>query len=327
MAYSRVCISSGHGLKVRGASGFIDEVDEARLVVEKLAGDLVLHGVEVQTFHDDTSTNQDQNLKTIVNWHNSRGPHDLDISVHFNAYEKTAKPMGTEVLYVSKGDLAADLSDAIAAVGFIDRGPKYRDNLYFLNKTNAPAVLLEVCFVDSEEDCRIYADEFDQICANIADCLANDTVVVPPEPIPPTDDYLFEAIGTCSWFGGPDDAGVSASEGLAFHFEINPANQHLFLPLQPTGTTGLARRLNAKAVNYIACRWDYAITPKDMLATDLMALVTNPRTGRSTCAYPADWGPHEEKTGRAADLSPALMQDLGLKTDDIVEVVYPWMGD
>ena len=327
MAYSRICISSGHGLHVRGASGFIDEVDEARLVVEKLAGDLTLRGVEVQTFHDDTSTNQDQNLKTIVNWHNAQGPHDLDISCHFNAHQKTTKPMGTEVLYVSQADLAADLSDAIAAVGFIDRGPKKRTDLYVLNNTEAPAVLLEICFVDSEEDCRIYADEFDQICANLADCLAGDTVVVPPEPTPPEGDYLFEAIGTCSWFGGPDDTGVSPSEGLAFHFEINTANQHLFLPLQPPGTTGLARRLNAKAVNYIACRWSYEDTPKEMLATDLMALVTNPRTGRSTCAYPADWGPHEEKTGRAADLSPALMQDLGLKTDDVVEVVYPWMGD
>ena len=85
MAYSRICISSGHGLKVRGASGYIDEVDEARLVVEKLAGDLMARGVEVRTFHDNTSTTQDQNLKTIVNWHNAQGPHDLDISCHFTA--------------------------------------------------------------------------------------------------------------------------------------------------------------------------------------------------------------------------------------------------
>ena len=56
--------------------------------------------------------------------------------------------------------------------------------------------------------------------------------------------------------------GVSASEGLAFHYEINPDNQHLFLPLVPAGTSGLARRLNAKAVRYLACRWDYAVTPK-----------------------------------------------------------------
>ena len=208
MAYSRICISSGHGLKVRGASGFIDEVDEARLVVEKLAGDLVIRGVEVRTFHDDTSTTQDQNLKTIVNWHNTQGSHDLDISACISMPTRRPPSRWAPRCCIStQADLAADLSDAIAAVGFIDRGPKKRTDLYFLNNTTMPAVLLEVCFVDSEEDCRIYADEFDHICANLADCLAGDAIVVPPEPEPPASDYLFEAVGTCSHFGGPDDHG------------------------------------------------------------------------------------------------------------------------
>ena len=33
----RVVISSGHGKHIRGASGYIDEVDEARKVVETVA--------------------------------------------------------------------------------------------------------------------------------------------------------------------------------------------------------------------------------------------------------------------------------------------------
>jgi hypothetical protein len=61
-----------------------------------------------------------------------------------------------------------------------------------------------------------------------------------------------------------------------------------------------------------------------MLAGGDVALVTNAETGMAQTAFPADWGPHEEKTGRAADLSPALMRDLGLVTDDVVEVIYPW---
>jgi hypothetical protein len=44
--------------------------------------------------------------------------------------------------------------------------------------------------------------------------------------------------------------------------------------------------------------------------------------GKEFYAWPADWGPHED-TGRAADLSPALLQALGLTTDDEVEVIYP----
>ena len=54
---------------------------------------------------------------------------------------------------------------------------------------------------------------------------------------------LFHAEGKCSQFGGPEDTGVSPSEGLAFIFDVDQAPQ-LFLPYQPSGTTGLARRLN-----------------------------------------------------------------------------------
>ena len=79
-------------------------------------------------------------------------------------------------------------------------------------------------------------------------------------------------------------------------------------------------------MSYLACRWDYNVTPKAMLAGPDMALVRAPATGREMMAYPADWGPHEEKTGRAADLSPWLMQALDITTDDTVEVIYPWHG-
>ena len=48
----------------------------------------------------------------------------------------------------------------------------------------------------------------------------------------------------------------------AFIFELDQA-PHLFLPYQPTGTTGLAR--DSTQVNYIACRWDYDVTSKEML--------------------------------------------------------------
>ena len=39
---------------------------------------------------------------------------------------------------------------------------------------------------------------------------------------------------------------MNYSEGLAFIYDINKSNQFLFLPTQPPGTTGLARRLNTE---------------------------------------------------------------------------------
>jgi hypothetical protein len=102
----------------------------------------------------------------------------------------------------------------------------------------------------------------------------------------------------------------------------------LFLPEGTPGTEnmGLARRLNP-FVHYVACRWDYEVTSKTMLAdSGQMALVRNPATGIALTAFPSDWGPNE-KTGRVADLSPQLMADLGLETDGIAEVIYPWPVD
>jgi len=308
----RIVISSGHGKYIRGASGYLDEVDEARRVVEAVADELREIGHHVVTFHDDTSTTQNENLNTIVAFHNDE-ERDLDVSVHFNAYITTPEPMGTEVLYVSQESLAKKVSKAISEAGqLIDRGPKYRGDLFFLNQTEEPAILIETCFVDSAVDARNYNNHFDAICQAIA------LVGQEQPPGEPPSDALFTGSGKVSWFGGPDDDGVSASEGLAFIYDYDSA-PHLFLNHQPTGTSGLARRLNP-AVYYVACRWDYDVTPKEMLAGDQMALVRS--GGREYLAWPADWGPHGD-TDRIADISPGLMDALQMKTDDEVEVIYP----
>ena len=315
----KVVISSGHGLYVRGASGYIDEVDEARRVVEETARVLRAFGIGVTTFHDNTSHSVNENLSTIVEFHNDQD-RDLDISVHFNAFEVTSQPRGCEVLYVSNTGLeyAADMVNTIcAAVPFINRGPKQRTDLAFLNNTDEPAILIETCFVDSQADTNIYNEQFNDVCGAIAAALAGQGV-----PDRPTTENLFEAEGSCSWFGGPDDTGVSPSEDLAFIYEVDDKPE-LFLPYQPTGTTGLARRLNPH-VHYVACRWDYNITSRDMLKQK-MAWVESKRTGYGMQAFPADWGPHED-TGRVADLSPSLLEDLGLSTDDEVTVIFPYEG-
>ena len=324
----KVAISSGHGLYVRGASGYLDEVDEARRVVDRVAQYLRWGDVEVSVFHDDISTTQSENLDRIVDWHNAQGPHDYDVSVHFNAYETTSKPMGTEVLYVTQEQLAGELSEAIASVaGLPNRGAKYRSDLAFLNGTREKAVLIETVFVDSSTDADHYNTNFEAICTAIARGLAFSTEQPPQRPDrperpprpPQPGDELLHVTGAVSWFGGPADAGVDPDEDLAFIYDVETA-PHLFLHEQPQGTSGLARRLDP-GVFYIACRWDYDVTPKAMLQDQtLKAAVT--AKGKTFLAYPADWGPHTD-TGRVADISPRLMQALDLTTDDVVEVVYP----
>ena len=320
MRYKAIVISSGHGKHVAGASGILGaEVAEARRVVDRVAAELADRGVAVKVFHDNTSHDVNTNLGTIVSYHNSQ-VRELDVSVHFNAYVETTGPRGTECLYVTQEELSADVSAAIAACGFIDRGAKEDERgLYFLNNTKMPAILIEVCFVDSVADADAYHSQFDEICKAIADTLAGTAAEAPEPGEPDPADVLLHLRGKASSFGGPADEGVAPDEPLAFIQKVSDA-PHLFLAHQPPDTTGLARRLDPTAL-YVACRWDYDVTPRDMLLEE-MALVRAVATGKALVAHPADWGPHHT-TDRVADLSPGLMDALGLDTDDEVEVIFP----
>jgi N-acetylmuramoyl-L-alanine amidase len=173
--YSRICMSSGHSTKCQGADAFLNEVAEATRVVDRVAEELQARGVGITTFHDTKSTNQDDNLKRLADWHNGQ-TRDLDVFVHFNA--STGEGHGTEVWYVTQEELSAKLSAAIAESGFRDRGAKYTDDFYMLNHTEMPAVLIEVCFVDNPIDADIYDNNFQKICQSIANVLAGTEKIV-----------------------------------------------------------------------------------------------------------------------------------------------------
>ncbi len=130
-------------------------------------------------------------------------------------------------------------------------------------------------------------------------------------------------VGKMSTFGGPADHGVAEDEDLALVTRrdlVDPHFADLFLHEQPPHTTGLARRLNPRAL-YLAMRWNYAVTPKAFLRRELVR-VENPRTRLFEFAMPVDWGPNES-THRVADLSPGLAELLGLKTDDECKCLVP----
>jgi len=177
----RVAISSGHGLHVRGAVGIIDEVDEARRVTDEVARRLRALNVNVVVFHDNTSTNQTQNVNTIVSWHNSQ-IRDVDISVHFNSFPDP-NVGGTETLYragnVAMRTLAQRLSSSISQASGLEirrkkelGGAYARDNVGFLNFTLINginrAILLEICFVNNQRDVDLYRNNFNAICNAIA---------------------------------------------------------------------------------------------------------------------------------------------------------------
>ena len=185
MGYNQVNISSGHSINCQGAADIINEVTEARKVVDRVYEIVKASGKQCYKYHD-TSSSSTQNLVNIVNWHN--GFNDgVDVSIHFNAYAHVDKPMGTEVCYYSNSSLATAVSKEIAtAGGFIDRGAKQRTGLYFLKHTNKPAILIEVCFVDSVADVNLYRANFERICQAIAKTLIGNIVVPTPTAPAPT---------------------------------------------------------------------------------------------------------------------------------------------
>jgi N-acetylmuramoyl-L-alanine amidase len=292
-----VVISSGHGKNIRGASGFIDEVDEARKVVETVADLLLKNSVGVITFHDDVSTTQSENLEAITAFHNSQ-ERELDVSVHFNAYTTTDKPMGTEVLYVSGNgaEIASHVVNAMSRAGYINRGAKQRDDLYFLNNTEETAVLLEVCFVDSSADVDIYAKRFMATCRLIAAALLFSVRGAPlmTHGVPDNQKQI-----TASVFGGGSDYNVSAYDEDKV---LNDTDLYIALPDRFEGARPMVHVYNTAAGTASTATiedvgpWNiddpYWITgerPQAESGTDM--------TGRTT-------------NGAGIDLSPALAKVL-----------------
>ena len=95
-----------------------------------------------------TSSIQEKAYKlNIIN----SGNYDLVIELHLNAASPSAK--GTEVLYKSSAGkkYAEKVQKQLASV-FTDRGIKLRDDLYMLNGTKPPAILIETFFCTNKGD-------------------------------------------------------------------------------------------------------------------------------------------------------------------------------
>lgn len=81
---------------------------------------------------------------------------DVFVSIHFNAFN--GKAYGSEVFAISdKGKaLAKSVLNEICSLGFFSRGVKDGSRLFVVRNTNAPAILVECCFVDSSKDMQLF---------------------------------------------------------------------------------------------------------------------------------------------------------------------------
>lgn len=186
----------GHFGTGTGARGHIDEVTEARKLTKRVYDILKAKKVPVTFFEDTKSKNQRDNINTLVKHHN-HDKNGLVVSVHFNAGGDGTKAIGTEVLYYDKKDLAARISKAISDAtngGLKNRGAKQRRDLGVLASTYEPAVLIEVCFVNSSIDVAIYRRDFEKICQAIAVELAKEVSKSPTQKY-----EVVESTGAKAW--------------------------------------------------------------------------------------------------------------------------------
>ena len=183
-------ISAGHNPDGKIACGTVNntlnmkESTEARYQTKKVVEYLKADGNNANNCTVDNGTGQTDVLNKLVAKHNSHSV-DWDVSIHFNDTDKKdlkgdGKNVGVEVWYYNNTNTAkreecrkkAELvCENLSKIGFKNRGAKPTTSLKFLRKTNAKAILIEVCFCSDADDVKLYKSSRDNIARAIADAL------------------------------------------------------------------------------------------------------------------------------------------------------------
>ena len=100
---------------------------------------------------------------------------DFLVSLHRNSSEYPNQYTGVETLIYDKNgekaEIAEDINEELENIGFRNNGVKIRPGLVILRRSKMPAVLVESGFINSEEDNRLFDEEFDRIADAIADAI------------------------------------------------------------------------------------------------------------------------------------------------------------
>ena len=156
----RIGVNCGHTVSGQPGCGAVDRIDES--VETRVVGKILIDMLKAQghTVHDctnDYAPSTTSNLRQIIDMANAH-PLDLFVSIHFNS----GGGRGTEVFTYGGATFAEaqQTCDAISELGFKNRGIKDGSNLYVIRRSNAKAMLVECCFVDTDD-----ADEYKSIGA------------------------------------------------------------------------------------------------------------------------------------------------------------------
>ena len=137
----KIFINPGHGNTDPGvvSKHGVNESDIAATIGTMLMNRLKLNGYPVQYFQEE-----------------NRSGANLFISIHCNG-ATSPQAHGVEVLYCEGSQKGKELATImqerlVAATGLTDRGIKPRSDLHVLNRTKAPAILIETAFLSNSSE-------------------------------------------------------------------------------------------------------------------------------------------------------------------------------
>lgn len=149
----KIAIDLGHGVgQDRGAVGIVTEEEIINNVGRLIINKLKELGHTVIEVRPTSATSVMDSLSQRTTKANSNNV-DLYVSIHANAGGGT----GTEV-YTYKGKElkeARNVLNNLVSLGFKNRGIK-GNSIYVTGHTNASAMLVEVCFIDTQADVDLY---------------------------------------------------------------------------------------------------------------------------------------------------------------------------
>ena len=166
----KIGIDLGHGLNYDGgAVGFIKEEEIINIVGNKVISKLRSLGHNVIECRPSTASSTSNSLNKRCSTANNNNV-ELFVSIHANA----GGGVGTEIYtYNAKQhSYAVNVLNNICSLGFRNRGVKSGNNLAVINGTSMEAMLIEICFVDTQSDVNLYRNNIE----NIADAIVKGLV-------------------------------------------------------------------------------------------------------------------------------------------------------
>ena len=153
---SRLCFDYGHGGNDPGACyNGRKESNDVLEIGKAVAKEIRRHGVIVDEIR---TTDTTLSLQERSNYENKNN-YDYFISFHRNAFKPEAATGVETYTYLNQDSRSKAMADkiqtAVVNIGFVNRGVK-KANFHVLRETKAPAVLMELGFIDNSKDNSLF---------------------------------------------------------------------------------------------------------------------------------------------------------------------------